>query len=531
MASTALAAAEHPALVLDTPRIRLDRDGVQDFLWPLPWADYLAARDSFMAGLAALLRPLLEAGDEDGELLAILAMEYGQEWLRHYYAGVVSRRCAEAGARLVVPERAFGTAGELVDRLTFLRGRFPASSWRSALRPFYGLAQNDGLSWRWPATVDFQRTIIATNPCKLTRARAARAGEKVVLVSMRHWFGELAETLPEPVGQLAARADLLDAVIALSDRAAGQGGAGLSDADLAHLRRWLIEATGLARHYLRGLARHPERLPRRLWTGSGGYIFRRLLHVAVRRAGGQVTSHDHGTGLGFLRDVSVNFTEFVTPDVFTTFNQAQADGYRRIVRDAFRLRPQWPEVRSIPSNATGPAPRARSGPVRRVMFVSSQYRSEQIGLSPLEFNLVAVDFQARLFTRLRELGYEVILKAHPDSPQAPPADFERLGVRVIDTPLEKVMDQTDLFITEYLHSSALIAMLRSGKPLVFVDFGHDPLTDEAAPLFERRAAVVVGRYDRDNRAQVDWQELREAMRAAPELVGDTEFADSYLANV
>ena len=70
MASTALAATQHPALVLDTPRIRLDRDGVQDFLWPLPWADYLAARDSFMAGLAVLLRPLLEAGDEDGELLA-----------------------------------------------------------------------------------------------------------------------------------------------------------------------------------------------------------------------------------------------------------------------------------------------------------------------------------------------------------------------------------------------------------------------------------------------------------------------------
>ncbi len=528
-------------IVLDVPRVALDGEGVENFLWPLSWADHRAVRDAFLTGLGVLVRPGLERGNADAELLAILSMEFAQEALRGWYAAAVTRRFRELGRALVVGPKsgldadAVGGWPRQRDRLGFLRGRFPSSRWRAALRPIYGAFRRDAFSWRHPRLVDFSRRIVATNPCLLSRVQARAIDEPVFLVSMRHWFGELCDSLPADVSHLAVSPATIDAVMALTREAAGSAGDTLPEPLVRYLRGWLVEASGIVRYYLDGLTRNPGRLPRRLWTGSGGYVFRRILHFAVRRAGGSSVSHDHGSGLGCFAIVDTNLTEFVSPDVFVTFNAAQADGYRRQRREDFRLCPRWPEIATAtaapePRNAP-PAPRGDRN-VETVMFIANPYRGEEIGFTPIEFDLVAVDWQARLFRRLSGLGYRVVNKAHPDSLVRPPTAFaERLGVPAVVERFERVMDDADIYILDYLHSSVLGAVLRSGKPVLYVDFGHCPLWPEAERLFARRVRVIRGWHDEANRAHVDWNELGEAIRDARSMIADTGFADTYLAVV
>lgn len=518
---------------LDVTDLDIGADGVRDFVWPVSWLEHAAFRDHFLAAYAAETRNLITAGNEDGELLAILAMEFVQEALRGWFAAVLLGRFARRGEQVVARWLRAEHTDDLQywlpqrDRIGFLRSRFPSSPWRALLRPAFGLMQNDGLSWRWPETVDFRNRIIATNPCPLTQEHARQAGEKPVLVSLRYWFGEASDTLPADLRPYQLQPATVDAVLGGLVEAALLAGDTLPESLLTHLRNWLNEAASLCRWHLQSLAKHPKRLPARLWTGSGGYIFRRILHTAVRHAGGKCWSHDHGSGVGLFEAPDVNLTEFVTPDTFVTFSALQAEGYRTQRRDIMRMKDHWPDITSVSNESNGdsalPQPSHRS--VKNILFVANQYRGERMTITPIEFDVVAVDWQARLLSRLKRQGYNVVFRAHPDSTSAPPAAFiQSLGIEMSTGKFCDALASADLVIMDYLHTSLLRDILFSGKPAVTFEFGHCPPNTVAVDLLSRRIRFIPGWYDEANRAHTDWDQLPAQLAEADTMSRDTSFA-------
>ncbi|WP_341894446.1 hypothetical protein [Ferrovibrio terrae] len=521
---------------LDVTSLDITDEGVKGFAWPVSWREHGIFRDQFMTAYAAEVRTLIANGNEDGELLAILAMEFVQEALRGWFAAVLLGRFARRGEQITArwlrsnhtddaqfwqPQR---------DRIGFLRGRFPASHWRALLRPVYGLLQDDGLSWRWPETVDFRNRIIATNPCPLTREHARQIGEKPVLVSLRYWFGEASDTLPADLRPYQLQPTTIDAILNGFVNAARSAGDALPESLLVHMRAWLNEAAPVCRWYLQSLAKHPNRLPAQLWTGSGGYIFRRILHTAVRRVGGKCLSHDHGSGIGLFDAPDANLTEFVTPDAFITFSAVQAEGYRTQRRESFRMQDHWPQIDFIQANKRPGSlpPPAHDGPMRNILFVANQYRGEKMTITPIEFDTVAVDWQARLFSQLKRLGYNVLFRAHPDSPSAAPTAFtQELGVSAATGSFAEALASADMVIMDYLHTTVLRDILFSGKPVITFEFGHCPPNAVAADLLSQRIRFVPGWYDDDNRAHTDWDRLPAMLVDAQAISRNTSFAPLF----
>ena len=516
---------------LDLSATDVDRDGVRDFAWPLSWNEQRVFRDAFVASYAALTRDLQDRLDEDGELLAILAMEFIQEAMRGWFVAALMARFHQRGENISAswlngrsaenpsfwqPQR---------DRIGFLKSRFPSSAWRGLLRPLYGLLHDDGLSWRWPQTTDFRNRIITTNSCPLTLRHVAQTGERPVLVAMRYWFGAGSDSLPRDLSGLKLKDETSTAVCNGFVEAAKRNGDTIPPALLAHLKGWLDDATAICRWHLHALLKRPNALPAQLWTGSGGYIFRRILHVAVRKAGGTVSSHDHGSGVGLFDLIDTNLTEFVTPDIFVTFSEQQARGYRTQEHDAFRMRKQWPRIEAVRADAQASmtAKPARAGKPKTILFVANQYRGEKMPLTPIEFDLVAVDWQARLFGQLQSLGYDVRMRPHPDSASPPPEGFRRMGVAFAGGTFAEALDSADAVILDYLHTSVLSDVLLSGKPVMTFEFGHCPPNAVSVDALARRIRFILGRYDEANRAQTDWSALPAAIADANNMREDTTF--------
>lgn len=520
---------------LDVAAVEVAGSGMRDFFWPLSWAEQHAFRDAFVAGYAALARSLQDRQDEDGDLLAILAMEFVQEALRGWYVAALIARFHRHGENISATWLN-GTSADQPnfwqpqrDRIGFLKTRFPSSAWRGLLRPIYGLLQDDGLSWRWPQATDFRNRIIATNSCPLTRRHIDEVGERPVLVSMRYWFGAASDNLPVDLSALRLRAETSAAVLAAFTDAAQRNGDTVPPALLQHLKGWIDDAAAICRWHLRALLKRPKTLPAQLWTGSGGYIFRRILHVAVRRAGGIVSSHDHGSGLGLFDLIDTNLTEFVTPDVFVTFSEQQVVGYRSQEKDAFRMRKQWPRIEAVRPNSSA-LMRVNPGKIgqpKSILFVANQYRGEKMTITPIEFDLVAIDWQARLFDRLKSLGYEVRMRPHPDSVSAPPEGLRRMGVAIAGGTFAEALESTDAVILDYLHTSVLRDVLLSGKPVMTFEFGHCPPNAVASAALSRRIRFIPGRYDDANRAQTDWAALPSAVSDATNMREDTTFLSLF----
>jgi hypothetical protein len=529
------------SIVLEPARMNAAADGVEPFFWPLPWSDFLAARDVMLHGLAEVLRPGIAAGSARHEPLAAVIVQFIQEVVRAYYLTAVRRRFSEASLSIETSNPALNAAGFTprdigTDRIAFLKTRFSGSLLRSLFRPIYGLRSRDNMSWGYPSFIDMKTAIVATNNSALMQTRAKECGERVHLVSMRYWFGDLANDLNRK-GVKPQKAGIeIEAMIEAIRRAFVAGGEALPVDVETYLRSWLEETSAIAGFYIEGLLTRRQRLPLNLWTGSAGYIFRRILYYAVRRNGGFVTSHDHGSGLGYLSLVDPNVTEFITTDRFITFTKQQAQSYKSILRDEFRIRPQWPEIIAhdgAPPPAEGTrvlpsaAPRENGTPAR-IMYIASQYRGEFLGLTPIEFDIVAVDWQARLFAHLREMGHVVFNKAHPTSPYRHPDSFEtKLGVQSILSPFETVIDKADLFLFNSADTSAFRPAVLSGKPIVLIEFGVPTWNSEALALAAKRCAIVQGYFDGAGKAQVDWAELKTAISTAEELKHDTSFAEAY----
>ncbi len=68
----------------------------------------------------------------------------------------------------------------------------------------------------------------------------------------------------------------------------------------------------------------------------------------------------------------------------------------------------------------------------------------------------------------------------------------------------------------------------SKMPIVYIDFELGELDPSAREMFERRNCVVRGWFSEDNRAQVDWEEFRNAIDEASNLIHDSTFTDEYI---
>jgi hypothetical protein len=532
-------------LKLDVSRAEFDRDGVRDFVWPVAHSEVRAMRDTtFKELVAAARRAGIEPG-EDGEVLSVVIGWYLNEAMIGYRAHALYRRLEAIGRRPIpvegsrflpaVAERKAPTWSPFLDVIR--RGPKRSKRWYwvpVGLRRTWRSVPSRGLSWESLRPLDLSHDIVSIQQLPSVVRHAELVKEKVWRTNVGDWMRPIGagHEAKSPKG-----GQLLDESLEAVRTGFAAGNEILPSFLEDFLRQWFVSGMGMTRAYLDEMARRPRRLPRRLWTGSGSPIWGRMLRHATRRVGGEVTGHDHAMGIGHLNYTVKMLTDFESCDVFVTFSEMQADSLRRTLRDDLLLSPKAPKIIALPENNHASERPIRlpqttrdgcTRPLRTVMYPSSFYRGENVAYAVQLPDVVALDWEARLFAHLSSWGYQALHKPHPGSISLPSSQsIESVGGRLITERFEDVSDLADAFIFIDSQSTPFISVIKGGKPVVFVDLGLYEWMPEAHELLEKRCRIVKGWFDENNRVQVDWDVLRSAMNEARDL-NDTSFYDSYL---
>jgi hypothetical protein len=251
-----------------------------------------------------------------------------------------------------------------------------------------------------------------------------------------------------------------------------------------------------------------------------------------------VTGHDHGAGVSHIKSAYASLFELESSDTFVTFTQGGADSLRNQQDDELILNTKPVNIISIGTpNCSSPQntgartkmtpPVSQSRIIKRVMYPSSFYRggfsSHYLGIMP---DIVGLDWEARLFAKLKDWGFEVLHKPHPSSVSFPTGLAEAFGGTTFTGPFEQAMDATDAYVLTSLQSSTTLEILASGKPVVYIDQAMDGLMAEAREMLGRRCVIIEGRYDGQNRLQVNWPQLHDAIEQSCELA-DMQFVEHY----
>lgn len=528
-------------LSLDVNAVPLGEGGIPGLVWPVSLDELARVRDRFAARVSQVIKSAYADSPEDAKLLTICSSIFLAEALSCTYVCSMRQRFAELGRSLEAGKGRAGSAARQDDwshrswETTGLLDDLRDAPWRNWARAARGLFQTGPYRWRNPNAREIETTAVVVNASRLADRHARQETDAPIYVNQRYFFGGADRDLPADLSRGAVASDIRASLMEGLRECSRAEGFEIPDAALDDVAASLAQSTGLARYVLGFVRSRPERLPRRLWTGTGGKISHRILHTAVREQGGHSWSHDHGSGLGYFDINDANFTEFATPDTMVTYSQPLAEGYRRQQDPRFLMGPQWPEIVGIaPSGARSGSSRktaARPAPTgrQRVLVVSNQYRGNAGRFTAIEPDLVALDWHARVLGWLQRQGHAAMFKEHPDSLVSPGQRLSELfDVKLVTEAFEQVRDDYDVTLLDYVHSSLLHTAMVSDKALVYVDFGHCPFQPEAEELFRRRVRVVRGWHDENNRCAVDWDDLRAALDDAHERIGDTSFVDTYL---
>jgi hypothetical protein len=264
-----------------------------------------------------------------------------------------------------------------------------------------------------------------------------------------------------------------------------------------------------------------EELPHEVWIASGGAYSSRAMALAALFRGGKATSFAHATGTvltpdynAFLMHELAVTSEFVdlTPAAmqkidmhisnedraaFHNFKISSIDGsphYKKCIAKVNR------KVR----NNTRPT--VVYTPTETTLFIGPIYSS----------NTVYLDWQLRLVKMLQEMDIDLICQPHPqgifrDRSLVHPL---REAFNIPYRKFEDIIDQADVFLVDFIHSTIFGEMLASNLPIVRIalnDHYRNGVSADLQPMLDARCRTVPVFFGDDNLPYVDKQQLQAAI--------------------
>ncbi len=392
------------------------------------------------------------------------------------------------------------------------------------------------MSWtpltRLPATLAAPQALAVThNPLLVAETRRRRAR-----LRFRH-----AAPLLERMERGAPGASLLNGseqVGALADHALDR----LTDDDALTVEMRRRTVTLLRPVYLRKLAqagrtlgalRRAKRMPRALWSGTGGFAPARALGIEVKRRGGTVTRFDHGGTMALLAEPYLLAHEDLVVSTDYVMSSAMA-AHQAVVAQAADLARPFGLVsvtggRGDPGLDPGPSSARPAARPLRVLFVGTAYYGFSQTYPPFPPAPVYLDWQHRILRMLGSLPIELIHKPHPGGlfTGRPPGVgcLARIDPRLF----EEAMADADCFVFDIAASTTFSITLSSDRRIVLLDFGCMRFSEEIRPLIEARCWIVPVVCDDRNRTTVDAEALETAVCAPSPAPDPAPFRRLFLA--
>ncbi len=389
---------------------------------------------------------------------------------------------------------------------------------RTIARPIRGINNSDGFSYRAFSSINFDNDVVCVTKCPLTIEHIKHTDDRVVLVSLSEWFhppkntNDFGRTLSD---RFVSRfiGDLFEL---LNDNYDVE----LSLVSKQYLESWFKESGFWINYYCDRVRSNKKRLPKKLWIGTSGIVWSRMLADVVLEEQGEVVGHDHAWGANFSTTNLMPVFETNNISKYVTFSKAQVDIYTDVRKKYFdESNPVEISYFNLAAT-TKPKISNKRNDLKRIMYVASFYPCDVLVSGDMMDTQVAVDFQKKLFSCLNKLGFDVMIKPHPQSPQKlPDSLISEFNVEVHTKSFEEECDQADLLIFDYPMSTTWGYALGTDIPILYIDFGLAPLPEKELQLLEQRCSRIEGSFDQDNRAVIDWDLIKSAINSAPDKTG------------
>lgn len=539
---------------LDILKMSVTEDGVDNYCWPVSNNDRIHFSQNLMQAYHDII---LKMGHDNPAVTPykILCMKFINEAVAIFWGDMLREGFKEARLSPQIPDR-FRYWPYLFNKKTPPQPPFPEVLKRgpnanNAARQFFTFAKFkrvlkflrfqkgglrvDGMKVTPITPKILQDNIISTQRIPSIKTHTEYINEDIVFCRSNRWFSPIEEDEREK-----ARADFKsDFIKEIMNAIKGfykDNNIKFEPHSQDYLETFLFEsALSISIHYNRLLA-SPESIPKRLWTGSGGNVWDKMLRLAVLKNGGDVTGHDHGAGLGHVNNPIIGMVELWGCTKFISFNKNQAEELKKNDTSKHRLDGKLPEILGLQKINSGDTTKIfpkfldPNQKIKNIFILADIYDGDRGRYGLYSPDIMHLDWHIRLAKQLKNWGYDVTIKIHPETPILPPPIFkETLGVHIETEPLENIMEQADMFLFDHIYTTAFRHALSTNVPMTVVDLHGHPWTETGKSLITKRTSFIDATYNAVNRPVMDWDALKQAIEEAPTKCNNHEFYNYYYA--
>lgn len=385
----------------------------------------------------------------------------------------------------------------------------------------------DGLKIRPITEKILVNNIIATQRTPLIIERSKLSTSEVIFSNVQRWFKNISEE-EFLLHQELRKESVENSVLQIVKKIFQKNDLKYSDYINNHLKQYLGELySALGIHYTRLL--NMDKLPRELWTGTGGNIWDLTLRLAVLNKGGVVVGHDHGGGTAHVNIPVVGYVELWACSKFVTFNEKQAQLIRKSMKNWPLLDNSNPEIIGISrKNRGNVSNKSKTSGVKNILFLSTLYDRDRGRSFAFYPDIIYTDWQARFISNVEKWGYKVFLKPHPESQIKPHPQLQsKFNIDIIDGLFSDVLQDIDLIIFDYTYTTVFLEALKTDIPILVLEFDNIPWHENAKHLLKKRCGFVEGEFDNNNRVKIDWNNVHKEIKNAPSKRFNREILEEF----
>jgi len=527
---------------LDINQAKYTSDGVSDFYWPL---DNKKTTEVMNSITSTLIPYITENQGKHTELLAvrILFKWFVCEVLRLLEATIVATECKRLDITPVIPDHykkldAVYNSSTL-ECIFFLNqcagpsyGRnFPQSLKRHG-NEFFWNGFKIGLLRKYGSNAN---DVLTISPSNLAMQHAKKSSKLLRYSAFGEWFGSMPRSLiNKETNQMFGLQKILKNV----EDSFSEAGYQIPLEVLKYISTWIIHANNFVNYHLNQENSFIEKIKSDVWFGCGGNtIWHVILIEKLRRHRIKVVTHDHGSGNSYQANTPSHWVEYMHTDHFITFNTINEKNRNSHYKSDLMMGQPDPSIQCLDSvlgnkNIEIYSKIIRSSKkIQKIMYVGTAFVGEGARLFPIFHDIPYFDWQIRLLSHLKELNMDVIYKPHPEGATNVPLGFaESFGFQSNTKKFEEINEDVDAYIIDFIFSSTTPSVLKTDKPVFFINFGFPELIPEALDLVKKRCYYIEGKHSFDSRLSIDFNEFDQFIYNE-EHIFDTSFQDTYFNNI
>ena len=276
-------------------------------------------------------------------------------------------------------------------------------------------------------------------------------------------------------------------------------------------------------------------IPKTLLLSEMGFPAHKLIAVALRSRGATIVGFHHGSNIGMFAPRTFFYRELFICDRYICPTEKIARLHQQKL-DMTNL--QHAKVMTFESANNNPFSKiARQQPSepnrlppKTVMIMGHSYLNFRYLYNPACYFIFQLQAQLKLLQTLKQAGFTVIFKTHPESTVIIDEIMRPYCDAVERRPFEQVEKDADAFVFSYISSTTFGHALCQNKPVIALDPPYDKWVPEARNIIEKRCHFIPAFWDDNGKFDFSGDALIAAL-SAPKPFNLDEINEVFMPSV